>query len=481
MVAFIFTVSLGTANAFADGSEGPSTPSFYTENEIDFEAVEDGDKFGTTWLGWQVNNGKYSATDSWATTYYNQELDLTKTIRIAFDFCLQSPATEVFDGNMQFIVALGSLDDINTSPSVHIHNSQNHGIYLNTLSDFSGVNSGWKADNSTNYFDGVEHTFIIAIEDSKIKFYVDGVDLYPDLTDGVDIPATNGHVIFQATDTAFYIDNLSITEASVDVSVKDFEEDLSIDFTALASSDAFYGLSGAWKRYEVDGNGILKPVAKWNSTRFNTLMSGNFTFSVDVHVELDADPNSNDNYFRLGIMQPQTIAPYYAGGYTLVYSKTYGMCLYDDGGLLATPLINDNTNLEFGSGDGNFNVTVIVWEDTLTIKINDNYYYGSDDIQNEFGIEEGFFTFEASNTSQCIDNVRVTKLSESPYPVPEPEPEPDDPDNQGGNSGSQTPSEDTPIEGKLGFEWWWIVLLGVSGLAVAGLAVYLVIALRKKK
>ena len=70
----------------------------------------------------------------------------------------------------------------------------------------------------------------------------------------------------------------------------------------------------------------------------------------------------------------------------------YSVCLYDDGGLLATPLINDNTNFEFGSGDGNFNVTVIVWEDTLTIKINDNYYYGSDDIQNELGIEEGFFT-----------------------------------------------------------------------------------------
>lgn len=282
IVAFITTVSLGAVNAFADGSGEPSNSAFYTDSVITFENATDSDKFDTTYLGWQINDGKYSATGSWGTTYYNQELDLTKTIRIAFDFYLPVPQTEVFDNGMQFNVAIGTLTDINTAPCVHIHNSERNGIYLNTLSDFSGVGNNWKEDNHTVYFDGVEHSAVIAINDSKIKFYVDGVDLYPDYAQDILVPANSGYILFQATDTAYYIDNFSVTEASVDVSVKEFDEDISLNFTDFASSDAFYGLSGAWRRYDDNGNGILKPVAKWNSTRLNTKLILTLTLTTIV-------------------------------------------------------------------------------------------------------------------------------------------------------------------------------------------------------
>lgn len=358
--------------------------------DTSFNGVSDTSVFDSKYLGWKVNGGKYYANGSWATTYYNELLDLTKPLEINFDFYLTTPSTAVFDNATQFNIGLINFNGnaVSDGFSAHFFNNATHKIYMSTLNwDFGNPANGnagvWIADDTQNCFDGKEHHFTIKFKKGYAYFELDGRSVYTP----IQVRTTPAYLIFQATDTSYYIDNLSIVEGI------DYSKDL--EFSYSTDADEFgVGYLG-WTVNTT--NGTLKPKNAWATTYLKDYITqtGKNTISLDFVAT---------NSTKIGFVE-------YVDGATTgkgldIFFEANGTYLYK-GATSADGLVYKDTTKIFTDGLTH-NLVITVTNGSATFAVDGVTLFPSQPI----GVNIAQLFLQMASGSNYIDNLKITKTIE---------------------------------------------------------------------
>ena len=202
----VFSLALALMCCIATVSPISAKAEYITEKSADFSAATDDALFSTTYGGWSSADGVYKANMAWANAYLTEPIYLATNKVISFDFCLQNDQDTDHQFNVGLVGVSGST--ISGGVTAHFYYSSQWSTEMATLnSEFGSATGGtWYADTTTNYFDGQKHTMTVMISDNTASFQIDGNDVFTSVSVGLE----QAHLIFQATSTEYYVDNIKI-------------------------------------------------------------------------------------------------------------------------------------------------------------------------------------------------------------------------------------------------------------------------------
>ena len=375
-------------------SEAPE----YRNLEVDFDVNEDGNVFATTYGGWSISEGVYKANTAWATTYLNGLIPLDDDKEISFDFCL----VDDNDENHQFNVGLVNKEGASFSGgiSTHFYYSSQYAVELVTLNSvFGNTYDGWIADTVVDCFDGQTHTMTIKIENKMATIQIDGTNILTNQEVGLD----SVYLIFQATNTAYTVDNIKIKTPD-DVPTY---QDLDIDFEDATGGDVFTSSYLGWN--------VANGVYQANGEFANTYLKTAIPFDTDKVISFDftlKNDGATDHQFNVGLVNIEGTTV--SGGVTahFYFSNQWGMEMGTLNTEFASPTggtwIADTINNYF---DGQkHNMIIAVAEKTATFKVDGKEIFASAAV----GLDSAHLMLQATNTAYTIDNLKVKTVSGEP-------------------------------------------------------------------
>lgn len=385
---------------------GPSVLE-YSEQDIDFDVVEDGDVFATTNGGWTVADGVYKASSGWATTYLNCLVPLNEDKEISFDFCLKNNE----DANYQFNFALVDIDGqtVTTDFAGHFYKHEQHGEILTLNRDFSSPSgAGWIGDNTNNYNDNAVHNMIIQVQDGKATIYIDEIVVF----ENVAVNLTEAFLVLQATSTDTYVDNFKVSDTLTTMddengggndggstTIPTYQE-VALDFSKISDGDVFTTNNSGW----TVADGVYKANSAWATTYLNCLIPLNEDkeISFDFCLKNNGDVNHQFNFALVGI-DGETVTTDFAGHF--YHHAQHGELF----------TLNREFNSPTGAGwlgdngdnynDGELHAMYIQVQDgKATIYIDEDMIF--EDVA--VNMTEAFFILQATSVDSYVDNFKVS-------------------------------------------------------------------------
>ena len=368
-----------------------------TETSIDFSTESDAALFSTTYGGWSISDGVYKANTGWANAYLTEVISMTTDKTISFDFCLQNDA----DTNHQFNVGLVNVSGttISGGVSAHFYYSSQWSIEMGTLnSEFGSPTRGtWYADTTMNYFDGNTHTMTIRIEDKSASFQIDESEVFT----SVELELDSIYLVFQATSTEYFIDNLVISTLEKEEVVKNYNG-ATVDFEEAQDGNIFGSTYGGWSV----ADGVYKADSAWANGYLNYLIP----FTDDNQISFDFCLQSEEDtshQFNVGLVNVsgETIS----GGITahFYHNTDYGKMVTLNGAFGNTyeDWRADKTTNYF---DGLTHTMIITIEAGYA-----SYQIDGEEVFTnvEIGLDSGYLMFQSTSTEYTVDNLAVKDVA----------------------------------------------------------------------
>ncbi len=240
--AYLVFRAVGRASYIDNLYIADSAPAESANVSVDFDGYVD---FFKNFNGsYTAKNGVYTPNAAWNSVSSVEKIDLTSVEEISLDFNLTLNETYAIN-NDQFHIGLFP----NADPAVgagegkslafrYVENDDGSiGGEVWWSAQFGGFN--WISSIGGNYYDEMTHTVQIKFADGKMTVWLDGKET--SLTTA--IPADEAYLMLSATNTASYVDNLSIKYKEVetpkyDLTIQDLAgetvttiEDISGEFT----------------------------------------------------------------------------------------------------------------------------------------------------------------------------------------------------------------------------------------------------------
>lgn len=291
-ITAFFVSFTGVANAKAEGLK---------ELKLDFEKDDGGAFTEHSAGGWIVENGVYRPKQGGAITKTKEQIDLTSTNYVSFDFC-----TDAFPFDVFFT------ENLNASwqgIGVHLYSIADGVVTVNKNLD----QNDWLGDYIGNYADGKTHNLKIRIENSEMSFYMDKSETplafnggaVTSFSLGIETLSDKAQLIFRAASENSFIDNLIISatdeeeeppapptpptpgepEDPDEPSVEPWE--VSLDFSEDSQAENFSAGRGTagWvisegKYYPAAAGAVTKTVKKINLKAVNYISFDFYTDSV---------------------------------------------------------------------------------------------------------------------------------------------------------------------------------------------------------
>ncbi len=380
----VFVMTLGIAI--------PVSASTFEDKSFTFSDSSEEDAFGCTYLGWSVSEGVYRANGAWANTYMNEMIPFDADKEISFDFILANDEAT----DHQFNVGLVKIDGTTVSDGLTAHfryYSEAVGNAVTLNGDFGNVNNLWKEDKVTDYFDGQSHTMTITVTDKKAVFAIDG-NAFESQALGLD----SAYLIFQATSTEYYIDNLKIISLTNDTT--EVSERILIDFGNTTDGDEFACTYAGWN--------VADGVYHANSTWANTYLKNAISFETDKKISFDftlANDGATDHQFNVGLVKIDgTTVSDGLTAHFRYYSEAVGnaVTLNGDFGNVSN-LWKEDKVTDYFDGQSH-TMTITVTDKTAVFAIDGNTFEDQ-----ALGLDSAYLIFQATSTEYSIDNLKIVK------------------------------------------------------------------------
>lgn len=384
-----------------------------TSPDVNLDFSENADSyFAAEYQGWKTDTQteKLVPNYAWAAMRYNTQLDPNANFKLSFDYSLPT-------GNDQLKIGLFSIADNNVSYS------EGYSIISAASGDllFGTNNAGWNENhkagpkNDVNMKEG-EHCieFIVWNKTLTIKFDHNYWYGSQDSQPALDADTQPGYFKFQLGNTTdAWLDNFKVETLTENPYEEEILLDIDLDFSENADS-YFSAEYLGW----TTANGKLIPKGPYGAMRYNAKLNpeANFKISFDYFI-----PQGNDMLF-LGLF---SIAD---DSGNVSYSEGYGISSTAQSGDLLYGPNNNKWSVNHIAGpkndvnmkEGEHSVDIIVWNGTLTIRLDKQFWYGSNESQPalDANTQKGYFKFQTgSQTDSWLDNFKVETLTQNPYPI----------------------------------------------------------------
>ncbi len=239
----------------------------------DFEQSTDGDMFlaaPNSGGNWAISDGVLKPLGGWYVTYLKTPIDLTKDVTISLDFCLPTDYQQ-----FNVAIAQSATDMKNDAMGLSFRNST---VWLS-----NELGAGWQGENTSNgYADGQEHNLTLSVSNKVLSFEIGG-QAYSSLNGApstLSLTADTGYLVIQATETASYIDNVTVTEATAPSN-----SIASADFEQASDASKFATNGTGW----VINEGKFYSNAAWGMTYYATALdlTKEQTLTLDLYIDND--------------------------------------------------------------------------------------------------------------------------------------------------------------------------------------------------
>lgn len=379
---------------------------------LDFSTAADAEYFTNTNSSWSVNEetGRYHANSAWATAYLNTAIDFTTDKYIAFDMCLKA------DSNKQFNVGLAATTNF-------MENCLGISFRSGTTWLCSALGGTWQGeDNTKDYFDETVYNVKISVKNKVITFVINGVEFASvGGVSSLNLTVDSAYLVFQATSTESYIDNLVISDKDIEYVppvVDNSYEEISLDFSKSSDvSKYFTDKVGGWKS---DG-GWFYPNDKYSSTYLTQelKMDGEKYIAFDFYISKNNDGAANTQ-FNVGIMNDLSADSCTACLHGIMNGDATLFSLNKSLGSIEKSLLTYNVNWADGY---EHNLKIIINKNTLSFAIDGELLKDGDEVYvmellDSAEQNDSYLVLQASNTLCYIDNFVVSN-TDITYTAPE--------------------------------------------------------------
>lgn len=386
-ICFLMAFAYPMNSAVAETAESSTvTYDFSKDSDADaFTLMQNG--------GWAITDGKFAPAEAGvqnnaAATKLDQVLDMSKNYNITFDLYVSEP-----------VVEFGLLDSSSTNiwGTVRIvrYFMFNGTTPCITLSSYIDNSIGWLADNTKlgDITKSVKQVKITTDKNGNVSFIIGDTTVHTTTFDGA-----GAYLVFRATSTETYIDNLSIETITNETVETGSPDDNIIDFNIASDADLFTAAgNGGWNIV----SNKYSPVAGWAVSRYNEQID--LTKKTDII--LDFSPATDETQFNIALK------------YSSVEGENdgVGIGVRKDDDTVAVRL-----DTKFG-GDGGWQGDYVVnlldgLKHTLVISIDNKtitFYIDGKKVIGNNGTtslsataNSAYLAFQATSTSSYIDNLR---------------------------------------------------------------------------
>lgn len=380
-ICFLMAFAYPMNSAVAETAESSTvTYDFSKDSDADaFTLMQNG--------GWAITDGKFAPAEAGvqnnaAATKLNQVLDMSKSYNITFDLYVSEPVVEfgLLDSSAENL--WGTVRIVRyfmfsgTTPCI-------------TLSSYIDNSMGWLGDNTQlgDITKSVKQVKITTDKNGNVSFIIGDTTVHTTTFDGA-----GAYLIFRATSTETYIDNLKVETITNETVETGSPDDNIIDFNIASDADLFTAAgSGGWNIV----SNKYSPVAGWAVSRYNEQID--LTKKTDII--LDFSPATDETQFNIA----------------LKYSSVEG-----ENDCVGVSIRNNTVWLSnsFGAGlqgeylhnfvDGLKHTLVISIDNkTITFAIDGEKVIGNNGTTSlSATANSAYLAFQATSTSSYIDNLR---------------------------------------------------------------------------